>query len=137
MSVQAVVAGRRADFTSLEAGRQPVKLRQPARNSNDVVCVTAAGASWSRLPTPEPMALDDIVIGRRVATTRGATTMRYEASSMKSVACLRLMSRLTRVELCHWLLAVCYKDDYQCAANQNSLVVKKARAIYQAALKRR
>ena len=54
---------------------------------------------------------------------------------MKSVACLRLMSSLTRVELCHRLLDVCYKDDYQFAANQNSLVVKEACASCQAALK--
>ena len=77
-SVQAVVAGRRDDFTFLEAGRQHVKLRQPARNSSDVVCVTAAGASWSRLPTPEPMALDGTVIGRRVATTSYNDALRGE-----------------------------------------------------------
>ena len=75
VTVQALSATKWDDFTSLEAGRQPVKLRQPARNSSDVVCVTAAGASWSRLPTPEPMALDGTVIGRRVDTTRNVITL--------------------------------------------------------------
>ena len=87
MNVKGVGASRQDDFTSVEADRQPVRLRQPASNSSDDLCVTAVEKGWSRLPTPEPMAPHDIVIGRRVATTRSATTMRYEASLANSAAC--------------------------------------------------